>query len=184
MKKIVLASGSPRRKELISTLGIPFDIKTGEDNEKTSYIKPHLKVMDIAAHKSDFYTPTSDEVVISADTIVYLNGKIYGKPKTVENAIKMIKELSGKTHTVYTGVVIKTLTKKIAFYDKSYVTFNKLSDSSITKYVEDFRPLDKAGAYGIQDGQIVKRYIGSYTNIVGLPMEKLKEKLKEIDVIC
>ena len=117
------------------------------------------------------------ENVIACDTLVALDGKIYGKPHTAEKAEKMLAELSGKTHEVISGLYVRINDKEYLSAERSTVTFYDLSPEKIKEYVEKYRPLDKAGAYGIQDGFVVRSYAGSYDNIVGLPTEKLKEIL-------
>lgn len=121
--------------------------------------------------------------ILACDTLVALDGVIYGKPKTKEKACEMLKKLSGKTHSVFSGVYIKIEDKEFTFTEESKVKFKDLSEEEITLYVEKFSPLDKAGAYGIQDNVIVESYLGSYDNIMGLPTEKIREILREyIDV--
>ena len=115
--------------------------------------------------------------VVACDTLVALDGKIYGKPHTAEKAEKMLAELSGKTHEVISGLYVRINDKEYLSAERSTVTFYDLSPEKIKEYVEKYRPFDKAGAYGIQDGFVVKSYAGSYDNIVGLPTEKLKEIL-------
>ena len=121
-----------------------------------------------------------DLLVIGCDTIVYFNGKVLGKPKSREEAERTLKELSGKTHSVYTGVCICSPEKRLTRFDKTEVEFNLLSDGFIKNYVDGGSPMDKAGCYGIQDGGVVKSYSGSYTNVVGLPLELLEKMLKEV----
>ena len=119
-------------------------------------------------------------MIISADTIVYKDGKIYGKPKDKSQAKEFLRELNGDKHLVYTGVAIYFNGKIYSFFDRSAVLFNRLSEEDIEEYVNGGSPMDKAGAYGIQDEEVVAAYKGSYTNIVGLPMEKLRDKLDVI----
>lgn len=113
-------------------------------------------------------------LIIAADTVVYMDGKYYLKPSDEADACRMLKELSGRTHFVYTGVAIKVGGECRTFYDKSAVKIKKLSDDEIKSYVSTGSPLDKAGAYGVQDGLVVERFSGSFSNIMGLPVEKLK----------
>ncbi|MDE6613993.1 MAG: Maf family protein, partial [Clostridia bacterium] len=122
----------------------------------------------------------SQDLIISADTIVYKNGQIFGKPKDRAQAIDYLNRLNGAKHFVYTGVAICYKGKITTFYDKSAVYFKKLTEREIKDYVDGGSPMDKAGAYGIQDKEVVESFCGSYTNIVGLPMEKLKDKLQSI----
>lgn len=119
------------------------------------------------------------DIVIACDTLVAMNGKVYGKPHTAEKAVAMLRELNGKWHSVFSGVCVRALGKEITFVEQSKVKFNKLSLRQIKEYVKEFSPLDKAGSYGIQDGKVVESYIGDFDNIVGLPLTKLKEVLGE-----
>ncbi len=179
---IILASKSPRRQQLIGQLFPNYEIRTEDTPENSSFVRPHKKVMDLAVKKAQGVKINQNELIISADTLVYMNGVYFGKPKGEYGAIDMLTRLSGNTHTVYTGVCLKTFDEETTFYDKSYVTFRKLEKDEILSYLREYQPYDKAGAYGLQDKQIVESYKGSYTNIVGLPMEKLKEHLKELGV--
>ncbi len=182
MTTVILCSASPRRRELLSEIFDRFEVRTGSGEEKSVFVRPHKKVVDLALGKQSGIEVPEDGVLISADTLVYRNGKYYGKPKTAENAKEMLSELSGKTHFVYTGVAIKTREKTVSFYVRSSVTMKRLSPEEIERYVKAFSPVDKAGAYGIQDGVTVRRFSGSYSNIVGLPVEKLKEELRKMGV--
>lgn len=179
---VILASKSPRRQQLIGQLFPNYVIRSEDIEEYSAFVRPHKKVMDLAAKKAHVYTADVNELIISADTLVYMKGVYYGKPKGEAGAIDMLSRLSGKTHTVYTGVCLKSFEKEKLFYDKSYVTFRKLSRDEIVSYLRTYMPYDKAGAYGLQDKQIVQSYKGSYTNIIGLPMEKLKKYIEELGV--
>ena len=121
-------------------------------------------------------------VLIASDTLVYRNGKYYGKPASREEAREMLRELSGKRHSVYTGVYVAQDGKDMVFYDKATVCFHSLSAADIERYLDEFAPYDKAGAYGIQDGIVVRSYRGSFDTIMGLPTEKLGKVLEEIGV--
>lgn len=178
---IILASQSPRRKEILSVLFGDIHIKTNNHEESYKSVRPSSVVMEIAKKKV-IGIGTNDDVVIGADTIVYYEGEFLGKPKDEEDAKRILGKLSGNTHYVYTGVAIKTQGKTITFYDKSKVIFNRLSNEFIEEYVRGGSPMDKAGAYGVQDGGLVKKYVGSYTNILGLPVEKLKDVLYSLEV--
>ena len=149
--------------------------------ECTRYLLPHRKVMDLAKQKSADIREKG-VVVISSDTLVYRGGKYYGKPKNREDAIRMLRELSGVKHWVYTGVCVRLNEREICFYDKACVLFRSLSEQEIQRYVEDYSPLDKAGAYGIQDRVVVKSYSGSFDTIMGLPTEKLGQILEQMGV--
>ena len=175
--RIVLMSASPRRRELLKEIIPSFDIAVSSCKENSVAKRPSFRVMDISRQKANV-NPAVGELFISSDTLVYMKGKYYGKPKDREDAFNMLAELSGKTHYVYSGVCLKTQKKTYTFYDKSAVVFKKLSREEIYHYIDNLNPLDKAGAYGIQDGVVVERYMGSYSNIMGLPVEKLKENLK------
>lgn len=185
MVKIVLASNSPRRKELLAGLDIPFEIRV-LDNIDESYPET-LPTKEIAGYiskkKADAYRQTmaDDELIITADTIVVLGQEVMGKPKDDEEARRMLRELSGKTHQVITGVCLTTKDKQSNFSVETDVTFKTLSEEEIDYYVAHYRPLDKAGAYGIQEwiGHIgVTGLNGSYFNVMGLPVQRIYEALK------
>ena len=181
---IVLASNSPRRKELLSGLDIPYTIVALPDVDE-SY-PPTLAGEDIPLHisrkKSEAYRPfmASGTLLITADTIVWLDGKVYGKPSDVEEARQMLKTLSGKTHQVITGVTIRTQEKERSFAAVSEVTFASLTDEEIDYYLGRYHPYDKAGSYGVQEwiGYIgVENIRGSYFNVMGLPIQRLYREL-------
>lgn len=183
--KIVLASNSPRRRELMDGLGMPYEVRT-MDGIDESY-PPHLQGGDIAVcislKKADAYrrTMASGELIVTADTIVWLDGQVLGKPKDAEEARRMLRLLSGKTHQVITGVTLANTYMTKSFASFSQVTFAHLTDEEIDYYVERFRPMDKAGAYGVQEwiGFIgVERIEGSYFNVMGLPVQRLYQELK------
>lgn len=184
---IILASNSPRRRELLSGLGIDYEIKLIEGIDE-SYPR-HLKGSEIPIYisrtKAAAYYPfmTEKDLVITADTIVYANDKVLGKPKDHEEAVMMLNTLSGHTHQVMTGVSITTQEFQKSFVSVSYVTFDTLSDEEIKFYIDNYRPYDKAGAYGIQEwiGFIgVSEIHGSYFNVMGLPVQKLYKELCRI----
>lgn len=183
--RIILASNSPRRKELLQSLGLNFQVRTllGIDE---SY-PPELSGSDIARHiaakKAAAYRPTmrDDELLITADTIVSLDGGVMGKPHNTEQARIMLAALSGRTHQVITGVAVQTKTRTECFDVTSDVRFATLSEEEIDYYVNNYLPLDKAGAYGIQEwiGLIgVEELHGSYFNVMGLPVQRLYTLLK------
>ncbi len=183
---IILASNSPRRKELLSGLNIPYEIKTLPDIDE-SY-PDNLTGEDIAIYiakeKANAYLDQLDEntLLITADTIVLLDGKVYGKPSDETDAKQMLRDLSGKTHQVITGVCITTKDKQVSFGVSSEVRFSKLDDDEIEYYVPNYKPFDKAGAYGVQEwiGYVAVEYIsGSYFNIMGLPIQRLYRELKK-----
>ncbi len=245
-KRIILASASPRRRDILKDMGLDFEVVVGDADESlvsartTSGLVKRLsftKVMAcIASHnaqdnnadtgadtaditagcttkngekdaacigslgdksnlqnkgficekcnnKALFMQKYGNIAVIGADTVVVRRNKIYGKPYTRDKAIEMISELNGKWHSVYTGVTVLTYGSIKTFCVRSRVKFKSLDEEEIEKYVDECKPFDKAGAYGIQDKRIVEKYKGSYTNIVGLPKEKLANVLKRVGVI-
>ena len=180
--KIILASNSPRRRELLKENGvdftvIPSDFKEGENDGLT----PEEYVEFLAKGKAQAVFEKNGGVVIGADTVVVLDGKILGKPKDEKEAVSMLSSLSNKTHTVMTGYAVITSGKTVSGVEKTLVTFNELSPELINAYVETGSPLDKAGAYGIQDeALLVKEIVGDYDNVVGLPTFKILQILTEI----
>ena len=188
MKKIVLSSNSPRRKELLGELGIDFEVRVIEGIDET-YPK-ELSVEEvpqyIAREKADAYVVGKDEVLLTADTVVVLGNEIMGKPHDEADAMRMLRQLSGKTHQVITGVCLKTSDKQVTFSDITDVSFAELTDEEIKFYVDNFRPLDKAGAYGIQEWiglAGVTGINGSYFNVVGLPVHRVYAELKKLEAI-
>ena len=184
--KVILASNSPRRKELLGGLGIPFEVRTlsGIDESYPDTLKGEEIPMYISGKKAEAYqrTMADDEMIITADTIVYDNGQVLGKPKDREEAIQMLRQLSGHAHEVITGVSIVTKQKTSQFASTSKVYFAELTDEEIIYYVDNYRPFDKAGAYGIQEwiGFVaVTRIEGSYFNVMGLPIQRLYTELKQ-----
>lgn len=183
--RIVLASNSPRRKELLQRLGIPFQVRTlfGIDESYPESLRGEDIVRYIARNKAQAYRSSMapDELLITADTIVYLEGNVLGKPKTAEEAKEMLLKLSGRPHQVITGVSILTAERSENFAVTTQVTFSPLTEDEVDYYVNHFLPFDKAGAYGIQEwiGLIaVEEIKGSYFNVVGLPVQRLYQKLK------
>ncbi|MBP5404951.1 MAG: septum formation protein Maf [Clostridia bacterium] len=182
MTRVLLCSASPRRRELLAEILPKFEVCKTDKEERSRYLRPHLRVMDLALAKQEGISSAEDTLVISSDTLVYRRGKYYGKPETEEKACEMLRELSGVRHSVYTGVAIKWGKKSRVFYDKADVIFKKLTEEDILRYVKGYSPLDKAGAYGVQDGVVVERYEGSFSCIMGLPVEKLRQALSEMGV--
>ncbi|HEY2582998.1 MAG TPA: Maf family nucleotide pyrophosphatase [Mucilaginibacter sp.] len=183
--KIILASKSPRRQELLKLMDIEFRIVLKDvDESYPDHLKPEEIAVYIAEKKARaFDESVVDEVVLTADTIVCVDDKILGKPETSEHAIEMLQTLSGRMHRVITGVCLLYKHQYHSFYDVSEVYFSELSDEEITGYVNKCKPLDKAGSYGIQEriGLIgIERINGSYTNVVGLPTEKLYRELMKL----
>lgn len=184
---IVLASNSPRRKELMSGLGVDYVVKTLPDVDE-SY-PDTLQGTEIPAYisreKADAYKSLiqPDELLITADTIVWLNGEVLGKPKGREGAIDMLRKLSGTSHQVITGVCLTTSDWQKSFTAVTDVTFATLTEEEIIYYVDKYTPMDKAGAYGVQEwiGFIgVESISGSYFNVIGLPIQRLYQELKQL----
>ncbi len=181
---IILGSQSPRRKELLVGLDIPFTTKVIPGIEETypnTLLGEEIPIY-LAEQKADAYTLEDNDLLITADTIVWLNGRVYGKPSDEIEAQKMLRELSGKTHDVITGVCVRTNKKNVSFASTTKVRFTELSDAEIEHYVNKYRPMDKAGAYGVQEwiGYIGVEHIeGSYFNVMGLPIQRLYTVLKE-----
>ena len=185
--KVILASNSPRRKELLGGLGIDFEVRTLSDIDESypNALRGEDIPMFISGKKAEAYKQgmADDEMIITADTIVYDNGQVLGKPKNRGEAVQMPKGLSGHAHEVITGVSIVTKKKTVQFASTSKVTFAALTDEEIAYYVDTYKPYDKAGAYGIQEwiGYVaVTRIEGSYFNVMGLPIQKLYSELKKI----
>lgn len=180
--RYVLASASPRRKELLKQILSDFEVIPAVEEEKVNLsLFPEDVACGLAEQKCDeVFAKNPDALVIGCDTIVVFNGKILGKPKNREDAAQTLSMLSGKVHYVITGVCVRLNDKKLIKYEKTEVRFNVLSRDFISIYVDGGSPLDKAGSYGIQDEGIVKEYFGSYTNVVGLPVNLTKNLLEEI----
>ncbi|MDL2310264.1 Maf-like protein [Parabacteroides sp. OttesenSCG-928-B22] len=183
--KIILASNSPRRKELLGGLNLDFEVRIIPDiDESYPEAMPVEAVAGyVAQKKAEAYLPTlaDEELLITADTIVSLGGSILGKPADREDAIHMLGELSGRQHEVITGVCVYTREKQLTFSVTSTVRFGTLTEEEITYYVDNYRPYDKAGAYGIQEwiGYIAVEAIqGSFYNVMGLPIQRLYQELK------
>lgn len=183
--KIVLASNSPRRKELLGGLGISFEVRTlqGIDESYPDTLRGEDIPKYISGKKAEAYLQqmACDELIITADTIVYDNEQVLGKPKDAKEAKAMLRQLSGHSHEVITGVSIVTKQKTVQFASTSKVFFADLTDEEIDYYVANYKPFDKAGAYGIQEwiGFVgVTRIEGSYFNVMGLPIQRLYTELK------
>lgn len=181
-KQVILASASPRRKELLETIIESFEIYPCPFDEDHPNLSPVAFVEYLAKFKAqsvfDLLTDKKDKVVIGSDTIVVKNAKIIGKPKDEEDAKIILKKLSGKTHRVYTGVCIVSDTRQKVFCVWSRVKFFKLTEKQIEDYISTGSAMDKAGAYGIQDSGFVKKVYGSKSCVVGLPIERLKKEIK------
>lgn len=185
--KVILASNSPRRKELLAGLGVDYEVRTLPDVDE-SY-PDTLQGADIplyiAKEKADAYRNMLQpgELMITADTIVWLDGRVLGKPKDREDALCMLRDMSGRTHEVFTGVCITTTEWQRSFAAQTEVRFAELSEEEMTYYADKFQPMDKAGAYGVQEwiGFIgVENISGSYYNIMGLPVQRLYKELVKV----
>ena len=184
--KIVLASGSPRRQQFFKDFDLEFEVRLKEVDE----IYPdHLKAEEITNFLAELKAKAFDgelaqnEVLVTSDTLVWLNGKALGKPKDYDDAFQILKSLSNDTHEVITSVCFTTTEKSETLFDVTKVTFSELSDNAIRYYLDNYKPLDKAGAYGIQEwiGLIgITKIEGSYTNVVGLPTEKVYNYLTNL----
>jgi septum formation protein len=184
--RLVLASGSPRRKELLAAAGFSFDVtpvrvdETRQPNEDaTSYVTRLARAKALAAAPSH-----ADRIVIAADTVVVVDGEVLGKPRGAEDATRMLRLLSGRAHEVLTGVAIFARGRIVTAVERTMVWFVRLSDSEISWYVASGEPLDKAGAYAIQalGSRFVPRIDGSYTNVVGLPVTTVLELLGQTGI--
>ena len=183
-KNIILASKSPRRKELLNLLDLNFKVEVPEVDEVFPESLDVTKVAEYLANlkAAAFTNISSDTFVITADTVVILDGYILGKPKNKTEAAKMLQSLSNQNHKVMTGVCIKSKDKTISFSNTTKVFFKELTSSEINYYIENYKPFDKAGSYGIQEwiGAIgITKIEGSYFNVVGLPINQLYKNLKE-----
>lgn len=182
---IILASNSPRRRELLAGLGLDFEVRTlpGIDESYPDSLEGSHIPLYIARKKAEAYRTYlhKDELMITADTIVWLDRRVLGKPRAEAEAVQMLRDMSGRTHEVYTGVCLTTSARQRSFTVGTRVRFAQLSDEEIQYYVSHFHPLDKAGAYGVQEwiGYVGVEYIeGSYYNVMGLPMQRLYQELK------
>jgi septum formation protein len=181
MKSIILASGSPRRKELLEQVKLTFEIMVSDIEEvMNEKDKPSDIVQSLAQQKArDVFAKHKDCVVIGADTIVAIGDNRLGKPRNKEEAEEMLQMLSAKTHSVFTGVAIETLEHSTTFYEETKVTFWNLTKEDIDTYIKSGEPFDKAGAYGIQGfgATLVKKIDGDYFNVVGLPISRTIREL-------
>jgi septum formation protein len=186
MKKIILASGSPRRKQLLEWAEIPFEIVVKETDET---FPAGLTVEEVPIHiarqkaRAVESVINNDSVILAADTIVVLNERIIGKPRNREDAINILSDLSGRKHRVITGVVIMLGKKEISFFDSTDVYFHELSREQLEFYVDNYKPYDKAGAYAIQEwiGVVGIRSVeGDFYNVMGLPVSRVVKELKKI----
>ncbi|MDP4162431.1 MAG: Maf family protein [Bacillota bacterium] len=187
MQRLILASSSPRRKELLENLQLTFDTSTSEVDESFEEgALPEDVVIELALRKANSVFRTNPEAfVIGSDTIVTADGLILGKPQNSDEAFDMLKLLSGRKHDVYTGVTILSPVKSVSFYEKTEVMFWELTDEEIRWYIQSGEPFDKAGSYGIQGlGSIfVKQITGDYFTVVGLPVSRTIRALKQAGYI-
>ena len=203
MSRIILASASPRRKELLEQIGLEFEICPAKGDEVITKTVPEEVVMELSKQKAEevaymvnhfnethkeITTPT-DIMVIGADTVVAYDGKILGKPKDEEEAKSMLSMLSGNIHSVYTGVTLCLIDKsgkvgELTFYEKTDVTMFLISEEEINRYVSTGEPMDKAGSYAIQGKSaiFIEKIDGDYNNVVGLPITRIYQKLKEVGI--
>lgn len=184
--KLILASSSPRRQQFFKDLDLDFEIRLKEIEEifplelKAEEITNYLALLKSSAFEGEL---NDNEILITSDTIVWHNNKALGKPKNADDAFDILKSLSNVTHEVITSVCFKTNTESIVMHEVTKVTFNKLSDEAIRYYIENFKPFDKAGAYGIQEwiGFIgVSKIEGSYANVMGMPTDRVYEYLTSL----
>ena len=182
--KIILASKSPRRQYLLKEIGLNFEVKVIEDIPEV--YPDNIEMKDVPVYLSELKSSSWDKeindntIVITADTIVLLNNKVINKPESYAEAEEMLKRLSGNMHYVITGVCIRSKNKKVVFDDTTKVYFNNLTDKEIKWYVDNYKPYDKAGAYGVQEwiGYIgINKLEGSYFNVMGLPIHRVYEEL-------
>ena len=181
---LLLASNSPRRKELLTQLGYQFDIvKIDVDESYPSDLKPHEIAEYVSAKKAKAFDLNENEILLTSDTIVALDKKILLKPKDENEAFEMIKSLSGKVHQVYTAFTLKTVDSEISKTSKTDVEFSEISDEEIKFYIKTYKPFDKAGSYGIQEwlGMTkIKNIFGSFYSVMGLPVDLVYEELKKL----
>jgi septum formation protein len=182
--RLILASRSPRRQQLLRELGLKFEVVIKEYEEIYPESLSGEEIARFVAHEkaASFKDDISDnEIVIAADTIVWCNNKVLGKPLDHDDATRILKKISGNTHEVITGVSLRSQTKELTFSESAKVTFETLTEEEISYYIDEYKPYDKAGAYGIQEwiGIIACSHIdGSYFNVVGLPVQRLYKELQ------
>lgn len=181
---LLLASNSPRRKELLTQLGYQFDIvKIDVDESYPSDLKPHEIAEYVSAKKAKAFDVNENEILLTSDTIVASDQKILLKPKDENEAFEMIKSLSGKVHQVYTAFTLKVVDSEISKTSKTDVEFSEISDEEIKFYIKTYKPFDKAGSYGIQEwlGMTkIKNISGSFYSVMGLPVDLVYEELKKL----
>lgn len=186
-RKWILASASPRRKEILERMGISFQVIPAQGEEKVTSEEPKKVVMELALNKAkevaEKFETKEKGAVIGADTIVVCDGRILGKPANRKEAEETLMTLSGRTHQVYTGVALVLIPEKTeyVFYEKTDVSMYHITEEEIKAYVDSGEPMDKAGSYGIQGkgGMFVKEICGDYNNVVGLPAARLYHEIKK-----
>lgn len=182
MKHIILASASPRRKEILELADLKFDVMPSDAQEITTKTAPNEVVMELASIKAkDIYKKSEKQsMVVGADTVVAYQGQILGKPADEADAKRMLTMLSGQTHEVYTGVCVIEDGKTKTFYEETKVTFYEISDEQIDRYIKTGEPMDKAGSYGIQGkaAVFIKGIEGDYYNVVGFPIARFLQEIK------
>lgn len=184
--RLILASQSPRRREMLALMGYDYEVVVSDADEHVPPCEPGAFVEKLALRKASVvYAAHPDCCVVGADTVVYLDGNIIGKPEDEADAFRILRTLSGRTHTVYTGVSVLAKAQSILFHDAAEVTFAPLSDVEIRSYIATGEPLDKAGAYGIQGpgSLLVERLEGCYFTIIGMPNPKLYRALRAVGVL-
>ncbi len=185
-KTIILASKSPRRQELIKGIGLPYKVYTYDVDESFSQDLQAQKIATyLAEKKANAYPKTlnKNEILLTADTIVWINKHVLNKPQNEKEAFNMLKEICGTKHIVYTGVCLKTTQAQKVFFDSTTVYIKNISDDEIWYYIKNFKPFDKAGSYGIQDWfgyTAVQKIEGCFYNVMGLPISKIYDELKNI----
>lgn len=187
MLKIYLASKSPRRQELLTLMGLTYQLLLKDVDET---YPDHLNPIEVASYISEIkakaFKPQPDGIILTADTVVIIDNEILGKPVNAKHAFEMLKKLSGKMHLVTTAFSVVHKTQIKTYSDTTEVYFKTLSDQQILNYVENYKPFDKAGAYGIQEWMglvAIQKIVGSYTNVMGLPTEKLYAVLQEMEIL-
>lgn len=180
-KSVVLASKSPRRQALIKGLDIPYTIRTADVDELwPTHLRGHEVALFLSELKAKAFEPAENEIIITSDTIVVLDGEVIEKPADVADAERMLRQLSGNKHDVFTAVTLRSADKMRSFYDRTAVYFRALTEEEISYYAHKYQPLDKAGAYGVQEwiGYVaVERMEGSYFTVMGFPVHKVYSEL-------
>ncbi len=185
-KKIILASKSPRRQELIKGLALPFEVFTYEVDESFDALDTPDQIAEKLAIKKAAHYPNeilTNEILLTADTIVWINGKVLNKPANEAESFEMLSTICGQTHEVYTGVCLKTATAQFSFSERTKVTCKNLTENDIWYYINNHQPFDKAGSYGIQDWfgyTAVEKIEGCFYNVMGLPVSRVNEVIQKI----